>query len=114
MIKYLVLFIFTASLSFAQNVDTNTIEEAKADCLILKEKNSIICKFEAITSNVDEQVIVQWIDPQGDISRSRDMIVPAGHLSIYDFRYLEGRLSGSWTFKVITKEKEYTTKFELN
>lgn len=114
MIKYLVLFIFTASLSFAQNVDTNIIEEAKADCLILKEKNSIICKFEAITSNVDEQVIVQWIDPQGDISRSRDMIVPAGHLSIYDFRYLEGRLSGSWTFKVITKEKEYTTKFELN
>ncbi len=83
------------------------------DCLILKDENSIICKYNALRSTKDESIIVQWIDPQGDISRSREMIVPAGHGSIYDYRYIKGRLLGEWTFKVITNKSEYETTFEL-
>ena len=83
------------------------------DCLILEDENSIICKFNAKRETNDQEIIVQWIDPQGEISRSREMIVPAGHGSIYDYRYIDGRALGKWTFKVITDEKEHTTTFEL-
>jgi len=118
MIKYVLAFLLCISSLFAQ-VDSNGNlvedydQEPKVDCLILEDENSIICKFESQRSVEDQSIIVQWIDPQGDVSRSRDMIVPAGHGSVYDYRYIKGRLSGIWTFKVILADKEYTTKFEL-
>ena len=115
MIKYLVLFMLSISIACANDIQADEInEEAKVDCLILKDKNSIICKFEAVRSTNDQNVTMQWIDPEGDISRTREMIVPSGHGSIYDFRFIEGRALGDWTFKVISNQKEYTTKFELN
>ncbi|MGM0518884.1 MAG: hypothetical protein ACQERD_04480 [Campylobacterota bacterium] len=88
-------------------------DEVFVDCLILEDENSIICKFNAQRQTKDQEIIVQWIDPQGEVSRSREMIVPSGHGSIYDYRYKDGRVPGEWTFKVITDEKEYTTTFEL-
>lgn len=128
MIKYLFPFLLFLTIANAENIDTNNevledeysienINEARiepsVDCLILQDENSIICKFETNRSLEDQEIVVQWIDPQGDVSRSRNMIVPAGHGSIYDYRYINGRLLGSWTFKVIENEKEYTTNFEL-
>lgn len=116
-------FIFAISLSLAlnaqvestldNNIKENYEELPKVDCLILKDENSIICKFEALRTTDDQKIIVQWLDPQGDVSRSREMIVPAGHGSIYDYRYIKGRLLGSWTFKVLLNDKEYKTEFEL-
>lgn len=128
MIKYLFPFLFFLTILNAENIDTQseelsdeypienideTIIEPSVDCLILQDENSIICKFETNRELKDQDIVVQWIDPQGDVSRSRNMIVPAGHASIYDYRYINGRLSGSWTFKVLGNEKEYTTSFEL-
>ena len=128
MIKYLVPFLFLLTIANAENINTeseeltdeNPIEiidevkiEPSVDCLILQDENSIICKFETNRTLEDHDIVVQWIDPQGDVSRSRNMIVPAGHGSIYDYRYINGRLTGSWTFKVLDNEREYTTNFEL-
>lgn len=119
MIKSLISFLFLVTVVFAEDIPlSNEVlddydVEAQVDCLILQDENSIICKFESPRNIKDEQIIVQWIDPQGDISRSRDMLVPAGHGSIYDYRYINGRLLGIWTFKVISNDKEYSTQFEL-
>ena len=128
MTKYLFPFLFLLTIVNAENVNTNNeelieeepieyIDEAKiepsVDCLILEDENSIICKFETNRTNKDESIVVQWIDPQGDVSRSRNMLVPAGHASIYDYRYINGRITGEWTFKVIENDKEFSTKFEL-
>jgi|GEM_PF-1487192 len=128
MIKYLFPFLFFLTIINAENIDSQseeladeypienideTIIEPSVDCLILQDENSIICKFETNRAVEDQDIVVQWIDPQGDVSRSRNMIVPAGHGSIYDYRYINGRLSGSWTFKVLENDKEYTTSFEL-
>lgn len=128
MIKYLFPFLFFLTITNAENIniqneefsDENPIEnidevkiEPSVDCLILQDENSIICKFETNRIIEDQDIVVQWIDPQGDVSRSRNMIVPAGHGSIYDYRYINGRLLGSWTFKVIENEKVYETNFEL-
>ncbi len=128
MTKYLFPFLFLLTISNAENINSNSEEvpneealeymeeiriEPSVDCLILEDENSIICKFETNRINKDQSIIVQWIDPQGDVSRSRSMLVPAGHASIYDFRYINGRLLGEWTFKVLEDEKEFTTKFQL-
>ena len=128
MIKYLFPFLLFLTITNAENISTQNDEledeypvenineaiiEPSVDCLILQDENSIICKFETNRSLKDQEIVVQWIDPQGDVSRSRNMIVPAGHASIYDYRYINGRLIGSWTFKVIENEKSYTTNFEL-
>ena len=117
MIKKLFVFslFFMVSIVNAEdkiiNEDTQSIN--KVDCLILEDENSIICKYLVERSDTDQEIVVQWLDPQKDISRSRNMIIPAGHGSIYDYRYIKGRLLGDWAFKVIHQDKEYTTHFEL-
>lgn len=87
--------------------------EPNSDCLILEDENSIICKFELTRSVEDKQIIVRWINPEGELSRERNMIIPAGHGSIYDYRYINGRELGLWTFTVVLNEKSYSTQFEL-
>lgn len=119
MIKYLLSFFLFLGLLFAESINTIDQEiieepfEPKVDCLILEDENSIICKFEINRQLEDQSLSFQWINPEGELSRTRDMLIPAGHGSIYDYRYIDGRESGMWTFKVIYKEKEYSTNFEL-
>ena len=104
-----IIFIVLGLVSFAFSMD----EINEADCLIIKEENSIICKYSAQREIEDKFIDVEWIDPEGDISRSRKIIMPSGHGSVYDFRYINGRMPGIWTFKVVDKDKTFTTNFEL-
>jgi len=102
------LLIFNIALVAAPTQTTNSV-----DCIILEDENSIICKYTTERSNIDREVILQWINPQNEISRERDMLIPSGHASIYDFRYKTGRETGKWIFKVIDNSKEYTTTFTI-
>ena len=122
--RYLVSFLIFTTTLFAQNMDLdkdklneeNIVAEQynpNADCLILEDENSIICKFEVIR-DVKEQIIINnWISPTGEISRTREMLIPAGDSSAYDYRYLDGREGGKWNFKILYNQKEYTSQFEL-
>lgn len=109
MLKYIILF-FAA---FPLILTAETIEKKTVDCLILQDENSIICKYEHDRLDVDQEVLVQWINPKGDISRERVLVIPAGHGSIYDFRYIEGRMKGIWQFKVKEGEEVYSTNFTI-
>ena len=123
MIRYLIPFLLCTTIVFAESsVDNNkkiedTIQKSynpNVDCLILEDENSIICKFEVIKDSQNEQkIVINWVNPNGEISRTREMLIPAGDSSAYDFRYLDGRESGKWDFKIIYNEKEYSTSFEL-
>lgn len=123
MFRYLIFFLFFLTNLFSENINLeNQVEiqketlkqkEPKCDCLILEDENSIICKFELLRQNIEKLIVVQWINPKGEISRSRDMIIPAGHGSIYDYRYIEGRKKGLWLFQVIMDNEKYSTKFTL-
>lgn len=121
MIKYLASFLLFTNILFAQNTDLiekeivdNTEENnPKVDCLILDDENSIICKIEIQGELEDKNIIVNWIDPDGNISRTREIIIPAGDKSVYDYRYIEGRELGKWEFKALYNEKEFSTSFEL-
>jgi len=86
-------------------------ESKNVDCLLLEDENSIICKYTHSRQDLDKTIVMQWIEPDGRISRERDMLIPSHHGSIYDFRYIQGRTPGTWTFKVIDEDKEYITNF---
>ncbi|MFY9094465.1 hypothetical protein PZR46_09765, partial [Aliarcobacter butzleri] len=119
----LIPFLLCTTIVFAESsADNNkkiedTIQKSynpNVDCLILEDENSIICKFEVIKDSQNEQkIVINWVNPNGEISRTREMLIPAGDSSAYDFRYLDGRESGKWDFKIIYNEKEYSTSFEL-
>lgn len=108
--KLSVLFLFLISFCFASGDYTPN----EVDCLVIKEENSIICKYISERSSEDRFVNVEWIDPNGDLSRTRKILFPSGHGSVYDFRYLSGREPGLWTFKVIDNEKEFKVEFEIS
>lgn len=84
-----------------------------ADCLILEDENSIVCKYTHERVDYEKTVTFEWIDPNGELSRSREMSIPAMHGSVYDFRYIKGRSLGIWTFQVIDGEQKHTAKFTL-
>lgn len=116
--KHLVFFLICVLPLFGNVVQVNE-EKIKdynpnADCLVLEDEKSVICKFEVMRDETKEQQItINWISPTGEISRTREMVIPAGDTSAYDYRYLDGRENGKWDFKIIYSGKEYSTKFEL-
>jgi len=101
---FLISFFFTTLYSKTSN---------SVDCIILEDENSIICKYIHTRLPQEHKVIVQWIDPLNNISRKREMTIPAYHGSIYDYRYIQGRIKGVWRFEVIDNNKKYSTTFEL-
>jgi len=105
-LKYLIL-LCTVFLTFLH------ADNEKVDCLILEDENSIICKYTHARIAEEKNIVVQWIEPDGSITRTRNMVIPPHHASIYDYRYTQGRTKGLWTFKVIDGQDEYTTNFTI-
>jgi len=111
--KILIILLFIVSV-FAGNTIEKKSYNPNIDCIILEDENSIICKFSVEMNRKNDQTIdVKWIDPNGQISRSRDIVIPAGNGSAYDFRYLSGRQKGEWKFVIYYKGNEYSSKFEI-
>lgn len=105
--KLLLSLILSASVAFGLD------EISEVDCLIIKEENSIICKYSSLRETEDKFIDIEWVDPSGEISRSRKIIMPKGHGSVYDFRYIQGRKVGVWTFKAKDGDKSFSTEFEI-
>jgi len=101
--KYLIIFLIFFRFIFAN----------EADCIILTDENSIICKYKQTRVDYEKKVKFDWIEPTGVISRSRIMAIPAGHGSVYDYRYIEGRTKGKWIFRVTDGNQTYETTFVL-
>ncbi len=120
MFKVICLIIFSTIL-FSNEIEKKEEEKLKdveynpkVECLVLEDENSILCKFEVIIDPVEDQTIsLKWVNPNEEITRTRDIVIPAGDSSAYDFRYLDGREKGLWSFKIIYKDKEYTNQFEI-
>lgn len=108
-IKYFaILFISFCFLNIA-----NASDDSNVDCLILEDENSIICKYTHERVDFDKNITVQWVEPDEQVTRERTMTIPAFHGSIYDFRYIEGRTKGVWTFRVIDNGDEHKTNFTI-
>lgn len=105
--KYILIVSILTSFLFGYD------EGKEADCIILKEENSIICKYTHVRISEDKQVTFNWIEPDGVVTRTRVMTIPAGHGSVYDYRYLDGRTKGLWSFEVIDGEDKIITNFTV-
>lgn len=122
MLKIIVFFIIINSMLFAKENIQKKVEvvdkvipyNPNLECLILADEDSVVCKFEVIRSDKEQQIIINWISPTGEISRTREMIINAGDSTAYDYRHLDGRENGKWNFKIIYNDKEYISQFELN
>ncbi len=88
--------------------------ESTVDCLIIEEENSIICKYTHERTTEEKMIKIEWIEPNGEITRSRDMIIPAGHGSVYDFRYLKGRTIGKWTVQITDNNEIFKANFIID
>jgi hypothetical protein len=111
-VKFLYILLITTFLNgslFALEDDGNSV-----DCLILKDENSIICKYIQTRVSYDKTVTFEWISPNHELSRTRKLTIPAGHGSVYDYRYIKGRELGVWTFRTIDGDKSYLTTFEID
>jgi hypothetical protein len=108
---YLVLMLSSFVWASEQEVQDEVLKEA--DCLIINDENSIICKYTSPILLEDKELIVEWINPDGESTRKRTKIKPAGHSSMYDFRYLSGRIKGIWMFRVFDDKEIITTTFEI-
>ena len=76
-----------ALLSLSSCFGTDSVG-SEVDCLVIKEENSIICKYMTQRSTEDKFIKVEWINPEGEISRTRNVLIPSGHGSVYDFSNL--------------------------
>ena len=122
MLKIIVFFIIINSILFAKENIQKKVEvvdkvipyNPNLECLILADEDSVVCKFEVIRSDKEQQIVINWISPTGEISRTREMIINAGDSTAYDYRHLDGRENGKWNFKIIYNDKEYISQFELN
>jgi len=86
---------------------------SKVECIVLKDENSIICKYTHQRVNTEKTIKFEWYSPENKISRVRVMQIPAGHGSVYDYRYIKGRISGLWTLKVIDNDKVVKANFTI-
>jgi len=104
------VYLLLLSILFVSSVNA---KDNKVDCLILEDENSIICKYSHERISVDKNITMKWIEPDGSVTRIREMIIPAYHGSVYDYRYINGRTPGEWTFTVIDAKDEFSTNFTI-
>jgi len=109
--KKLFISIFIINI-FSSLLFSSEINASKnVDCIILEDENSIICKYILQREEYDKKVIFRWLEPNGNLSRQRDLNVSAGHGSVYDFRYIQGRQKGTWTLEVLDNNQTFKTTF---
>ena len=81
-------------------------------CEVVNEDDilKIKCKYKTVSKTYDRNISMAWTSPstpQDD--RFKTIVLPAYHISIYDFRYFDGRADGSWTVSATDEETGQVT-----
>ena len=88
---FLFLALFSSSLIAAEVVCTTIQEDIK----------KIRCKYSALAQETPRQVTYTWTSPENSAdNRTKVHNIPAGHVSVYDYRYFGGRAEGKWKIEV--------------
>ncbi len=81
--------------------------------ICLDEGSKITCKLMTKRLSKDRDVEFEWESPNGKDDRERNMVLPAGHASIFDSRDKKGRVKGVWTVEVEIGDEEVSTTFTI-
>ena len=117
-LKIFIVFISTLTLCSANEINIVNEDSNKVECKISKldddnKRDIIVCKYIQTRVNHDKEIFVEWINPRGEVDRARKLSIPAGHGSVYDYRYLAGRTKGIWKFIATDNTNKYKTSFEV-
>lgn len=97
--------LFGMGLWMVQTLHAASVDHSLA-CDIVEEEDKIIrCTYSAVRAPYDRTVRFIWrseTTPQDD--RERTFNLPAGHGSVYDYRYYYGRAPGEW--RVETQDEQ--------
>ncbi len=101
-----ILIFFTYSLFGADALMCSVVNEDD----ILKIK----CKYKTVSKDYDRNISMAWTSPstpQDD--RFKTVLLPAYHISAYDYRYFDGRADGSWTISATDEETGQVTTVQF-
>ncbi len=81
-------------------------------CGVVSEDDilKIKCKYKTSSKEYDRNISMAWTSPstpQDD--RFKTLSLPAYHVSVYDYRYFDGRADGSWTISATDEETGQVT-----
>ena len=103
MYKFFTLIAFFTVSLFAN--DAMTCEVVNQDDIL-----KIKCKYKTISKDYDRNVSIAWTSPSApQDDRFKTVVLPAYHISVYDFRYFDGRADGSWTITATDEETGQVT-----
>lgn len=74
----------------------------------------IKCKYKTVSKDYDRNISMSWTSPstpQDD--RFKTIVLPAYHVSAYDYRYFDGRADGSWTISATDEETGQVTTIQF-
>jgi len=85
-------------------------------CEVVNEDDilKIKCKYKTVSKDYDRNISMAWTSPstpQDD--RFKTVVLPAYHISVYDFRYFDGRADGSWTISATDEETGQVTTIQF-
>ncbi len=85
-------------------------------CNVVNEDNilKIKCKYKTSSKDYDRNISMAWTSPstpQDD--RFKTILLPAYHVSAYDFRYFDGRADGAWTISPTDEETGTVTTIQF-
>lgn len=90
--KIFITFLLISSFVFSAEVTCETIQDS------IKK---IRCKYLSLSEKASRNVTFKWTSPDNPAdNRAKSHIVPAGHISVFDYRYFAGRAEGTWTIEV--------------
>lgn len=96
-----------------------TVSIFATDALVCEVVNQddilkIKCKYKTVSKDYDRNISMAWTSPstpQDD--RFKTIVLPAYNISVYDFRYFDGRADGSWTISATDEETGQVTTIEF-
>lgn len=90
--KIFIAFLLLNSFVFSAEVTCQTIQDS------IKK---IRCKYMSLSEKVSRNVTFKWTSPDNPAdNRAKSHIVPAGYISVFDYRYFSGRAEGTWIVEV--------------
>ena len=85
-------------------------------CEVVNEDDilKIKCKYKTVSKDYDRNISMAWTSPstpQDD--RFKTVLLPAYHISAYDYRYFDGRADGSWTISATDEDTGQVTTIQF-
>ncbi len=81
--------------------------------ICLDEGKKITCKLMTKRINTEREVEFEWESPNGKDDRTREMLLPSNHASVFDSRLKKGRVKGLWTVEVEIDDMKLSTTFKI-